>query len=94
MEYASMKEWLDKLIRNAEERKSLVFFNSRIRTYYVNGEIAIDNHIDEVADAMEIELTERERKDGYFHYSFMYRDYTFYQMTRVRLERFTGNNKG
>ena len=93
MEYANVKEWLDKLIRNTEERKSLVFFNSRIRTYYVHSEIAIDNYIDEVADAMEIGLTEEKMKDGYFRYFFKYRDYTFYQVTRERLERFAGNDK-
>lgn len=93
MEYANMKEWLDKLIQNQEERKSLVFFNNRIRTYHVDEEIAINNHIDEVADAMEIELTEEERKDGYYQYSFKYRDYVFYQITRVRLERFVEKNK-
>lgn len=93
MEYADMKEWLDKLIQNLEERISLVEFNSRIRTYYVDKKIAITDHIEEIADVIGIDLMEGKKNGKYFYFFFMYKGCEFYQLREERLERFAGTDR-
>lgn len=93
MEYADMKEWLDKLIQNLEERISLVEFNSRIRTYYFDKRIAIADHIEEIADVMGIDLMEGKKLGEYFYCFFMYKGCEFYHLSEERLERFAGTDR-
>ena len=94
MEYANIKEWLDKLIQNKEELKKLVNFNSRISTYYVDNSIPINDHIEEISDIMGAKLIEKIKKkeDEFYHYHFMYKGYRIHQLSEERIERFAGTD--
>lgn len=94
MEYASMKEWLDKIIDAKEHLKSLEQFNSRICSYGTSKDIPIEGNIEEVADTMGVQLQETKTKyEEYpYKYNFYYRGYEIYQLREERLESFAGTN--
>lgn len=79
MEYENVKEWLDALVDNLEQRNTLTRFNNSIRTHKPDDYIPIED-IFLVADIMGIELKERnvENSDQFnWEYSFEYRGIKF-----------------
>ena len=95
MEYANIKEWLDKIIEAKEYLKSLEKFNSRIETYGPDIRIPIRYHIEEVADCMGIELKEETHDFGQYkyEYSFGYRGYKVFELRKRRLKSFAGTER-
>lgn len=97
MDYVQMKQWLDALVDNLEEKGRLVDFNNRIRTHMPDKTIFL-NGIDEVADIMGIELQERKLSEDLenrfkYEYSFMYRGIKFKDYVCERMESFAGADR-
>ena len=90
MEYAEVKEWLDKLVANIIETESLYNFNEQIRVCRPGLTIHMFTGIDIVADVMGLELREdyEEDKDFPYRYSFEYKGNKFIQIEEERLESF------
>lgn len=86
MEYAEIKDWLDAIVDSIEHQKSLVNFNSRVRTCHPDDFVLITG-IAFVADEMGVPLNveywdERDK----FKYSFIYRGIEFMDILPCRLE--------
>lgn len=87
MEYPEIKEWLDKLVDNNQQRNELVTFSNQIRTLHPDEYIFIFTGIELIAEAMGIKLTESVDKNRKFiyTYSFYYRGMRFIQFGNERL---------
>ena len=92
MDYVQMKQWLDALVDNLEEKERLVHYNRRISTHMPDKYMFLYG-VEEVADIMGIELQESELSessycDRKYEYFFMYRDVKFMNYFSERIERF------
>ena len=94
MKYTDVKEWMDALIENMEERKNLTCFNNQIRTTSESGDIQIYTGIDILADLLGIELKEESLEDieyPYLYY-FFYRGKKICQIKKERMIAGAGTN--
>lgn len=87
MEYEKIKDWLDKLVDNHKELKSLEDYNNQICLAAVAYFIQIYSGIQMIADVMGFVLNEEEREcTGYpYEYSFYYRGIKFLQINKEKL---------
>lgn len=87
MEYADIKEWLDGLVHDLENRDKMRVFNEQIKTVYPDDYIHMSCGIEIVAEKMGLDLTLSTRDDLEFKYkySFMYRGFEFLQLSKERL---------
>lgn len=94
MEYADIKEWLDSLITNAEERYALQYFNESVYLVSQNNDntIQIYEGIEIVADVMglTINISTLNCCDGnyFLQKSIKYSNYTFFELLKVRKEEY------
>ncbi len=88
MEHRKIKAWLDAWVDDIEKRRTLVNFNSQIKTHELHDYIFLSKGIDLVASAMGINLKEdfkEEEREFPYRYSFTYRGIEFIQYERERL---------
>ena len=97
MDYIQMKQWLDALVDNLEEKERLMHYNSRISTHKPDRNMFLHG-VEEAADIMGIELQERELSQSSYcnckyEYSFIYRDVIFMNYFHERIEKFAGADR-
>lgn len=82
-----VKEWVDALIDNMEERKNLTSFNTQIQAAGVTGDIQIYKGIDVLADLFGVALEEEIYKGMEYPYCcyFFYRNIKIFQLSRERM---------
>lgn len=89
MEYAEIKEWLDRHVRHFKEGNELEQFNSQISALTWDTKIQMFSGIKLVADIMGLDLvkTVRKRKDVEYpyKYSFVYDGVMFIQLSKERM---------
>ena len=88
MEFATVKEWLDKLVDSYNELKSLKYCNTQIELCGLYDNIHIHRGIEVIADAVGIKLnvTYDSYSDYPYRYHFMYRGYEIVQIDNKPLE--------
>ncbi|MDE6567939.1 MAG: hypothetical protein K2K70_09465 [Lachnospiraceae bacterium] len=86
-------DWLNSLISNMEHQRQLEKLNSRIETISRPNDIHIYSGIEELADVLGEELTERERKvDDCLEYFFIYNGVRVFGIFEERIEKFASTD--
>lgn len=87
MEYAEVKEWLDRLVQNYNELHELQEFNTSVSICTGCDGVQLFKGIDIVADVMGFSLTEKDEEIGQFRYrySFMYEGVEFFELFEERM---------
>lgn len=92
MENEQIKERLDKLVTNMNERKALSEFSPSVKFNSPDGYILVREGIDIIANEMSLELKEMYLTEEDFpnishryHYSFVYNGIDFCQLCKERL---------
>lgn len=86
MEYAEVKEWLDRLVQNYNELKELKEFNTSV-SICTASYVQIFKGIDIIADIMGFHLSEKDYETSEFRYeySFMYEGIKFLELCEERM---------
>lgn len=98
MDYASVKEWLDILVKRFKESTKKEYLNSQIyASASFEESILIPSGFEIVADVMGLDVEERiiysgTLKQNRYHYSFMYDGVCFTTNEKERLRRFAGRD--
>lgn len=87
MEFETAKEWLDALVDNLEQIKSLDNFNNQIQTTGTLENIHIYSGIEVLSDLMGIKLKARKLSDYKYpyRYYFVYRGIEIFQLSKERI---------
>ena len=97
MEYAEIKDWLDKVVAVEKDKRDLLDFNGEIRLCNGAGEITVFRGIEIIADVMGLEISEEiiDKKCIVhpFFYRITYDGITFVQPCQERMERFAGADR-
>lgn len=86
MEYAEVKEWLDRLVQNYNELHELKLFNTSV-SLCTASYVQLFKGIDIIADIMGFHLTEKDYETSEFRYeySFMYEGIKFLELHEERM---------
>ena len=87
MEYAEVKEWLDRLVHNYNEHHELSKLNESVSVCTTSYGIQLFKGIDIIADVMGFCITEKDEETSQFryNYSFMYEGVEFFELHEERM---------
>lgn len=87
MEYAEVKEWLDRLVQNYNELHELSELSTSVEICTGSNGVQLFKGIDIVADVMGFSLTEKDEETSQFRYrySFMYEGVEFFELFEERM---------
>ena len=98
MDYASVKEWLDILVKRFKESTKKEYLNSQIyASANIDDAILIYSGFEVVADVMGLGIKEdlfysESLQENQYHYSFLYDGVCFTTNQKERLSRFAGRD--